>query len=72
MPEQCAQSGNHIALEEYDDALIATLVRDVRESPADIVENFWSVSFCENLGKGWDGALDLLELGGRFALAQVR
>ena len=72
MPEQRAQSGNHVALEENDDALIATLVCDVRESPADIVEDFWSVSFCENLGKGWDSALDLLELGGRFALAQVR
>jgi len=41
--KKSAQAWHHVALQEDNDSLITTFIRDVGQCPADVVKNFWRV-----------------------------
>lgn len=69
--QQLAESRHDVALQENEDALITSLVSDVRECPADVVQNFSRVVFNQYLCKGWDRSFYLIEVGARLSFAKV-
>ena len=59
--QKLAKTWNHVALEEDKDALVATLIRDVAQSPADVIENLRVVRLVEHAGEGWNSSSHLFE-----------
>lgn len=71
MAEELTKTRHHVTLQEDEDALIATLICDVGQGPADVVKDLLNVRLGKDFGKGRDGTLNLLEGRGRLTLAQV-
>ena len=69
--QQSAKSWHNVGLQEHNDSLISAFVSDVRESPANIVQNLCVIIFGQDLRKCGNGALNELKSCGRFSLAKI-
>jgi len=69
--QQLAQTRHHVALQEDENAVVAALIRNVGERPADVVQDFRVVSLRKDARKSRDGTANLLKLRARLALAEV-
>ena len=69
--QELNQARHNVVLQEDDDTFVATLVRDVRHSPADVVQDLLCVRLDKNFRKGRNRALNLIEVCDRLALAKI-